>query len=59
MGCHDRLQPLGRAVYKRQVEDYDSLSREGIADLLYDRGMDVLNDKEQSYGCLLYTSRCV
>ena len=35
------------------MEDYDSLSREGIADLLYDRGMDVLNDKEQRYGAPL------
>ena len=30
-----------------------ALSREGIADLLYDRGMDVLNDKEQRYGAPL------
>ena len=41
------------ADFHYTVEDYDSLSREGIADLLYDRGMDVLNDKEQRYGAPL------
>ena len=32
------------------MADYDSLSVQGIAELLYDRGMDILNDKEQRYG---------
>ena len=41
------------ADFHYTVEDYDSLSREGIAELLYDRGMDVLNDKEQRYGAPL------
>ena len=41
------------ADFHYTVEDYDSLSREGIADLLYDRGMDVLNEKEQRYGAPL------
>ena len=41
------------ADFHYTVEDYDSLSREGIADLLYGRGMDVLNDKEQRYGAPL------
>ena len=41
------------ADFHYTVEDYDSLSRESIADLLYDRGMDVLNDKEQRYGAPL------
>ena len=41
------------ADFHYTVEDYDSLSREGIANLLYDRGMDVLNDKEQRYGAPL------
>ena len=35
------------------VADYDSISVQSIADLLYDRGMDILNDKEQRYGAPL------
>ena len=38
------------ADFHYTVADYDSLSVQGIADLLYDRGMDILNDKEQRYG---------
>ena len=38
------------ADFRYTVADYDSLSVQGIADLLYDRGMDILNDKEQRYG---------
>ena len=38
------------ADFHYTVVDYDSLSVQGIADLLYDRGMDILNDKEQRYG---------
>ena len=38
------------ADFHYTVADYDRLSVQGIADLLYDRGMDILNDKEQRYG---------
>ena len=41
------------ADFHYTVADYDSLSRESIADQLYDRGMDILNDKEQRYGAPL------
>ena len=39
--------------FRYTVADYDSLSVQSIADLLYDRGMDILNDKEQRYGAPL------
>ena len=32
------------------VADFDDISRQGIADQLYDRGMKILADKEQRYG---------
>ena len=32
------------------VADFDAISRKGIADQLYDRGMKILADKEQRYG---------
>ena len=32
------------------VADFDDISRKGIADQLYDRGMKILSDKEQRYG---------
>ncbi len=32
------------------VADFDDISRKGIADQLYDRGMKILADKEQRYG---------
>ena len=32
------------------VADFDAISRKGIADQLYDRGMKILSDKEQRYG---------
>ena len=32
------------------MADYDSLSQKGIADLLYDRGMQILQAKEVRYG---------
>ena len=32
------------------VADFDGISRQGIADMLYDRGMKILADKEQRYG---------
>ena len=32
------------------VTDFDDISRKGIADQLYDRGMKILADKEQRYG---------
>ena len=32
------------------VADFDDISRQGIADMLYDRGMKILADKEQRYG---------
>ena len=35
------------------VADYDNISQESIADMLYQRGMDILNDKEQRYGAPL------
>ena len=35
------------------VADYDNISQESIADMLYHRGMDILNDKEQRYGAPL------
>ena len=41
------------ADFHYTVADYDSISQEGIADMLYQRGMDVLNDKEQRYGAPL------
>ena len=39
--------------FRYTVADYDSISVQSIADLLYDRGMDILNDKEQRYGAPL------
>ena len=39
--------------FRYTVADYDSLSVQSIADLLYDRGMGILNDKEQRYGAPL------
>ena len=36
--------------FRYTVEDYDHISREGIADALYDRGMKILADKEARYG---------
>ena len=41
------------ADFHYTVADYDSISQESIADMLYQRGMDVLNDKEQRYGAPL------
>ena len=41
------------ADFHYTVADYDGISRESIADQLYDRGMDILNDKEQRYGAPL------
>ena len=41
------------ADFHYTVADYDSVSQESIADMLYQRGMDVLNDKEQRYGAPL------
>ena len=41
------------ADFHYTVEDFDSISQESIADMLYQRGMDVLNDKEQRYGAPL------
>ena len=52
-----RRHYLGRlttdADFHYTVADYDSISQESIADMLYQRGMDVLNDKEQRYGAPL------
>ena len=41
------------ADFHYTVADYDSISQESIADMLYQRGMDILNDKEQRYGAPL------
>ena len=41
------------ADFHYTVADYDSISQESIADMLYQRGMDVLKDKEQRYGAPL------
>ena len=41
------------ADFHYTVADYNSISQESIADMLYQRGMDVLNDKEQRYGAPL------
>ena len=41
------------ADFHYTVADYDGISQESIADMLYQRGMDVLNDKEQRYGAPL------
>ena len=38
------------ADFHYTVADYDSLSQKGIADLLYDRGMQILQAKEVRYG---------
>ena len=38
------------ADFRYTVADFDDISRKGIADQLYDRGMKILSDKEQRYG---------
>ena len=38
------------ADFHYTVADYDSISQKGIADLLYDRGMQILQAKEVRYG---------
>ena len=41
------------ADFRYTVADYDSLSVQGIADMLYDRGMKILAEKEAHYGAPL------
>ena len=41
------------ADFHYTVADYDNISVQSIADLLYDRGMDILTDKEKRYGAPL------